>query len=187
MDEYCMNQAQNILNNRQEDVVKKSPQLRAIIPLFAFIPIYFFYLLSDLPTAIRTGNTLAVVGSLVVIVTVSGTLVFAVVRCLFLLRIERRRQVAARGDARFLAEMQPAENIDAVKPPFTITLRTNWRSYFTFVGIATLIVVVLVIVFAASDVFFLHATLPVFIGIILVVVAGFDCAGHSLDLAADIK
>ncbi len=165
--------SQNNMSTKQEDVVKKNPQLRAVIPLFALFPIYFVYLISNLPSAVRSGNTLAVVSSLVVIVVWSGVFVFAIIRLLFLRRIERRRQAAARGDARFLAEEQPAENIDVVQPPFTIALRTNWRAYFIFIGVISLLVLFLMAIFVAADAFFLRAVLPLFIGIILVAVACF--------------
>jgi hypothetical protein len=167
-----MNHTQSMMDEQQGDVMKKSSPSWAIILLALFLLLMLIASnIFSLSSAIQSGNTTNTILFSFEIYILVALFIFVVMTLLTSRKMEPKRQAAAQGDVRLLAEEQPAEDISAVLPPFTIRVRMNQRGFAAFTGVLLLFMAL----FICADFIFVYAISLLWIGVGLLIVAG--CVG----------
>ena len=163
-------QVNTIAGDRAANVVRKSPPSMVITLLALFLLLVLIAKdVFSVFDAINLRNTLNTISSSFEICVFVALYIFLAATLRTSRNMERKRQSAARGDVRLLAEEQPAEDISAVMPPFTIRVQMDRRGFVIFIGILLLFIAL----FICADFIFVYTTSFTWIGVGLLILAGF--------------
>jgi hypothetical protein len=146
-------------------VVKRDPQLPVLwFQAIAYGCVFLFAIasiiaISSLSLPVKDAFDLGTNGAMAF--TWSLLFLYSLLRLLYLLKLNRRRQAAARGDTRFLANWQLEMGMEGrkVASPLVIKYGFSWQNSLIFMGFILLAFVLIVGIYAVPYVFWGSETL----------------------------